>query len=86
MLAAAAAPPLADAAGTGTTHRVSWGNSNVGQASINISVGDIVVWVLDQQGGHNVMSGYCWLGPESGIWNLESGIWNLDDRVPRGGT
>ena len=40
-----------------TTHTVSWGNTGVGAASITIASGDTVRWLLDQQGGHNVVSG-----------------------------
>ena len=39
------------------THTLSWGNDAVDAASITIGVGDTVRWVVDQQGGHNVVSG-----------------------------
>ena len=40
-----------------TVHRISWGNANVDAATITVATGDTVTWVLDQQGGHNVISG-----------------------------
>jgi plastocyanin len=39
------------------THTLSWGDDAVDAASITIGVGDTVRWVVDQQGGHNVVSG-----------------------------
>ena len=44
----------------GSVHTVSWGLANVAAASVVITTGDTVTWVVDQQGGHNVVSGLAW--------------------------
>ena len=50
-------PTASPTASPTVIHTVSWGLSRVGQASITIETGNTVRWVLDQQGGHNVVSG-----------------------------
>ena len=50
-----------------TTHTVSWGLANVAASSITITTGDTVRWVLDQEGGHNVVSGAPRGSPDGGF-------------------
>ena len=50
-------PTLAPTPAPTATHTISWGNDAVDAASITIGLGDTVRWVVDQQGGHNVVSG-----------------------------
>ena len=56
MLAIVGLLAAASVATAATTHTISWGN-NINAATITIATGDTVTWVLDQQGGHNVISG-----------------------------
>ena len=50
-------PTSAPTAPSATVHTISWGNVRVELASITVDVGDTVRWVVDQEGGHNVVSG-----------------------------
>ena len=71
---------LAPTAPASAVHTISWGNVWVELASITVDVGDAVRWVVDQQGGHNIVSGFShgspdgtfsspWLGDLNDEWS-----------------
>ena len=62
---------------TPVTHTVSWGHAGGSAASIIIMAGDTVTWLLDQEGGHNVVSGRTW-GVADGLF-VSPWLANLND-------